>query len=238
MNAAIATVPLVGDEINLSDKDIARFWSKVDKINGPIPDQNNTHYAGLDRCWDWTDHKHKRGYGCFRVGRKMVHAHRVAWVIAKGFIPRDADGKQFCVMHQCDRTSCCRPDHLRLGTHTDNMHDMAAKGRNRQPSGDANGSRLHPEKRPRGDGHYARLHPERLARGEANGSRLHPESRPRGASHANAKLTDALVIEIRRLHATKRFTYAMLGAQFGMSKAVICKIVLRQMWKHVSDEWI
>jgi hypothetical protein len=33
------------------------------------------------------------------------------------------------VLHRCDVTLCVRPDHLRLGTHTDNMADAAAKGR-------------------------------------------------------------------------------------------------------------
>ena len=83
------------------------------------------------------------------------------------------------------------------------MHDMAAKKRNRQPSGDR------------------------------NGSRLHPESRPRGEANRNAKLTVEKVIEIRALYATGRFTYAMLGAQFGMNKSIICKVVLRQLWAHV-----
>jgi len=37
------------------------------------------------------------------------------------------------VMHLCDNPSCYRYDHLRLGTHADNMADMKAKGRRLQP---------------------------------------------------------------------------------------------------------
>jgi hypothetical protein len=51
-------------------------------------------------------------------------AHRVAWTLVNGKIH---DG--LLVLHACDNPPCCRPSHLRLGTHRDNVLDAVAKGR-------------------------------------------------------------------------------------------------------------
>lgn len=56
---------------------------------------------------------------------------------------------------------------------------------------------------------------------------------PRGSAHYLAKLTEDDVREIRRLDATGNFSYPELALRFGVNKQGICKIVLRQTWKHV-----
>jgi hypothetical protein len=69
-----------------------------------------------------------KGYGRLRVGKKTVAAHRVAWQLAHGPI---APGLFVC--HTCDNPPCVNVEHLFLGTHADNMADMARKGRGVSP---------------------------------------------------------------------------------------------------------
>lgn len=262
MQTADEVVPRARKEINLSEKDIARFWSKVDK-NGPLPDQTNPHYKGLDQCWLWMASRDTGGYGQLSVGGRLVKTSRIAWTLANGQIPHDGSYHGVCVLHKCDVKTCCRSDHLFLGTNADNVLDKENKGRGNQPRGDRHGSRTKPERVPRGDAHYARLHPERVARGDRSRSRLYPESLLRGDAHparthperlargdrhgsrthpervlrgeanGSAKLTAAQVLEIRALYATGKMTKAFIAAQFGMSQSSIGGIINHKKWKHV-----
>jgi hypothetical protein len=61
-----------------------------------------------------------------------MRVHRFAYEYFVGNIP---DGLH--VLHECDNSLCANPDHLRLGTHDDNMADMLAKGRHRAVQGEA-----------------------------------------------------------------------------------------------------
>jgi len=97
-------------------KTIARFWAKVDK-NGPVP----AHMPHLGQCWAWTGAL--TPYGSF-TAHKQVRAHRFSWELHCCSIPAGIH-----VLHHCDNPKCVNPSHLFLGTHTDNMQDMIAKGR-------------------------------------------------------------------------------------------------------------
>ncbi len=77
-------------------------------------------------CWEWPLAPNTPGYGHFRFNGKTYQAHRASYEVNVGPIP---DG--LCVLHTCDNRLCVRPDHLWLGTKTDNMRDMIAKGRKR-----------------------------------------------------------------------------------------------------------
>lgn len=76
------------------------------------------------------------GYGHVRYEGRVVRAHRLAYVLAHGLTLADIAGIE--IRHTCDNPSCINPDHLEPGTHTDNMRDMMARGRGRQPKGAAN----------------------------------------------------------------------------------------------------
>jgi hypothetical protein len=93
-----------------------RFWAKVQKT---------------DSCWLWTSGTAR--YGQFTIQTTKL-AHRVAWELTHGKIPK---GLQ--VLHHCDNQRCVRPDHLFLGTQQDNMDDMKTKGRGRWRVGSRHG---------------------------------------------------------------------------------------------------
>lgn len=97
-----------------------RFWAKVDK-NGPIPER----CPELGPCWPWTAYCDGNGRGRVGVDGRADKASRVSWHLTFGEIP---DGMS--VLHKCDNPPCVRPDHLFLGTQTENMRDMVVKQRN------------------------------------------------------------------------------------------------------------
>ena len=94
---------------------VERFWTFVDTSAGP------------EACWPWTGGTQK-GYGAFGVRKGLVvRAHRMAWELTHGPIP---DGLN--ALHHCDNPLCCNafhPEHLFLGTLSDNTRDMFAKER-------------------------------------------------------------------------------------------------------------
>ena len=74
-------------------------------------------------CLVWRLHLTSGAGRVLSNGRKE-YAHRVMYSLIHGPIPGD-----LLVRHTCDNHACINPDHLILGTHADNMRDMAERGR-------------------------------------------------------------------------------------------------------------
>lgn len=116
-----------------------------------------------NECWQMTSSLNRLGYASFWYNGSPRPAHRISYELFIGTIPQGMH-----VLHKCDNPSCVNPEHLFIGTHSDNMIDKKAKGRVVS--------------------HY----------GEDHWSRSKPESVRRGSRHPNSILTDSDVLFIRQ----------------------------------------
>lgn len=97
--------------------DASRFWRHVQKSDG---------------CWLWNGSTASKGYGAAYISARCypfvrIYAHRFSWILANGAdIPADRE-----ICHRCDVPLCVNPEHLFLGTSSDNARDAFSKGRRR-----------------------------------------------------------------------------------------------------------
>lgn len=81
-------------------------------------------YIKCPDCWIWIGAKNGKGYGSTWIGNKVALAHRAMFEVHNGPIP---PGMLVC--HRCDNPACINPEHLFLGTNSDNLQDSKRKGR-------------------------------------------------------------------------------------------------------------
>lgn len=78
-----------------------RFWAKVDVTPG---------------CWYWNGATANAGYGSFRFKGRNMGAHRAAYELFIGAIPKGLE-----LDHLCREPACVNPAHLEPVTHLVNM---------------------------------------------------------------------------------------------------------------------
>ncbi|MDP9474992.1 MAG: HNH endonuclease [Actinomycetota bacterium] len=223
----------------------ARFWDKVDV-------QSDT------ECWPWTGgYVTPDGYGTVSAGAgTCFRAHRVAFMLEHGEVD-DALG----VLHSCDNPPCCNPAHLWQGTHQGNMKDKIRKGRHLRGELDGR-ARLREAgvlevcKRLAVGEPCSSIAPDfgvsattifDIWTGKSWGWLTSdlianvPPPRPRGRGavgekHANARLTEADVVSIRRRFARGGVTKTVLAREYGVGSRCIGKVIRRETWRHLPPE--
>ncbi len=85
-------------------------------------DQNGCHNC-VSHSFD------KDGYPRIQRGKGKIRGNRIIYTLFYGEIPPG-----MVVMHTCDNPHCINPEHLKLGTHKENMADRQQKGRTKTGS--------------------------------------------------------------------------------------------------------
>jgi hypothetical protein len=85
-------------------------------------------------CWNCTSHSpDSSGYSRAVINGKRLRLSRYMYEQKHGCIPEG-----MVVRHKCDNPRCINPDHLEVGTHTNNMRDMIERGRRKSTIGSNN----------------------------------------------------------------------------------------------------
>ena len=82
-----------------------------------------------NQCWNWNKSCNPNGYGQIRLEGKNGYVHRVVYSVFVQEIPEN-----LIVRHKCDNKKCCNPEHLELGTRSENQLDNVIRNSDYKPS--------------------------------------------------------------------------------------------------------
>lgn len=107
----------------------AKYWGKYTKAKTLEDFLTQRYRVAENSCWEALVSTDRHGYPQHhsRPLKKKYNKsrlHQLAYICWIGDIPKD-----LCVLHKCDNTICINPEHLFLGTHTDNNNDKVTKKR-------------------------------------------------------------------------------------------------------------
>jgi hypothetical protein len=204
-------------------------------MNGLATNDFITNNISVDEntgCWVWqlairTDGYGKTGRITLGNDRRDFLAHRLSWILFRGDILND-----LCVLHKCDNKPCVNPDHLFLGTRTDNAADRDAKGRT------VNGMK--------GKGYliagskhgmygvrrFGPSNPMYGIRGPKHPRFGKPSPASIGENNRGSKLKEDDIRTIFKLRSSG-LSHVAIGDIVGIKQAQVSKILLRQSWSHV-----
>lgn len=109
---------------NLTDLKM-NLMSRFEKFVMPEPNTG---------CHLWMGALRGKGYGSFSIGNKDHIASRVAYELYTGHIPEN-----MVVCHSCNQPSCVNPNHLYIGSYSDNTQQAVRDGRHFVAAGQKNG---------------------------------------------------------------------------------------------------
>lgn len=203
-------------DFEMTDKLVKKFWNYVDKT---------------DTCWNWDGRGSIRGYGyiCVRLPQH-VSAHRFSWMLHNGAIP-----KGMVICHKCDRPCCVNPNHLFMGTQSNNVADKVSKGRGFIQLAYANAHLSADQiKEIRASYKPHKITQQTLAKKYGvTRENIHYILKGKSWGHLDGasekderiKLTDKMIQEIRHRYQMGRGSHRAIARQFGVSKTHITRIL-------------
>lgn len=118
------------------DQLLGKYHGKVHRKPAPDEQYNRQWIARVkarcvhddNGCWRWPGSKAINGYGQTAYRGNVTRVHRMMYQLVHGV---RLQAEQY-VCHSCDVRDCCNPDHLWVGSASDNMMDASRKGRHHE----------------------------------------------------------------------------------------------------------